>query len=221
MFSFFEKKDSQLQKDVLNELKWDPSLRSEQINVTAKDGIVTLRGTVPHYFEKSTAEEAAQRVGGVRAVADEMEVDLLADYERSDEEIAKAALSAIAWDYSAPKNMKVTVEKGWITLKGQTEWEYQRIAAKNCVSSLLGVRGVSNQVTIKPRAYASDVKTKIQDALKRAAANEGRNISVSVSGNTVTLSGNVHTFSEIADAGLAAWSAPGVILVENNLKLAH
>lgn len=221
MFNFFEKSDSQIQRDVMNELKWDPSVTDTQINVTSKDGVVTLRGSVPHYFDKSTAEEATQRVGGVRAVADEIEVDMMGSYERSDGDIAEAALNALKWNYSVPKDLKVTVEKGWITLKGETDWDFERNAAKNAVKTLMGVRGVSNNITLKAKVLPSDVKTHIEEALKRSAEAEGRKIEVSVNRDQVTLTGNVHSFAEIADAGLAAWNAPGVKMVENNLKIAQ
>ncbi len=219
MFNFFQKSDSKIQQDVINELKWDPSVTSTQISVTTQDGIVTLRGSVPHYFEKSTAEKAAQRVGGVKAIADEIEVDMMGSYERSDTDIAEAAVNALEWSYSAPKNLKVTVEKGWITLSGETEWEYERNAARNAVKSLMGVCGVSNNITLKSRIQPVDVKLHIEEALKRSAEAEGRKISVEVKDNRVILTGNVHSFAEMTDAGLAAWNAPGVVYVENNLRI--
>lgn len=221
MFNLFEKKDVQIQRDVLNELKWDPSVTATDITVTVHDGIATLRGTVPHYFDKSSAEQAARRVGGVRAVADELEVDLKDAYERSDEDIARTALNALDWNYSVPKGIKVTVEDGWVTLTGEVEWDYQRNAARNSVSELMGVCGVSNNITIKPKAQPTDVKTRIEDALKRSAENEGRNISVTVDDDRVILAGKVHSFSEVEDAGLAAWNAPGVRAVENNLQISQ
>lgn len=220
MFTFFEKKDSQIERDIKDELNFDPSVTSTNITVSVKDGIVTLGGTVPHYSEKSSAEAVAQRIGGVRAVANEMEVDIMGSYERSDEDIAEAALNALAWSYSAPKDLKVTVEKGWITLKGQADWDYQRCAARNAVSDLFGVRGVSNNISIKSSVQASDVKAKIEESLKRIAETEGKKINVAVKGDQVTLTGNVRSFSEIEDARVAAWNAPGVMRVENNLKLA-
>jgi osmotically-inducible protein OsmY len=221
MFNFFEKTDEQIQQDVINEIKWDPSVSSTDVSVTATDGIVTLRGSVPHYFEKSSAENAAQRVGGVRAVADEIEVELMGSYERSDVQIAEAALNALAWSYSAPKGIKVTVEKGWISLKGEADWDYQRNAAKDAVGQLMGVRGVSNLILIRTREQSSNIKTRIEDALKRSAESEERNITVSVKGDKVTLTGNVHSFSEFEDARQAAWMAPGVMSVENNLKISQ
>ena len=219
MFNFFNKTDSDVKRDVSNELMWDPSVTSSDVKVSAKDGIVTLRGTVPHYIEKMAAEHAAERVGGVKAVADELEVKTF--FDKSDEEIATAALSALKWNYSVPDNVQVAVEKGWITLTGEAEWDYQRNAAKDSVSQLMGVCGVTNSMTIKSKAQPSDIKTRIEEALKRSAEAEGRKISVSVSGDKVTLTGNVHSYSEIDDARDAAWMAPGVTTVENNLTISQ
>jgi osmotically-inducible protein OsmY len=155
-------------------------------------------------------------------VADELEVKLLGFDEKSDEDIAQAAVNALEWLYSAPKGVKVEVQKGWVTLRGETEWDFQRTAAKSAVSQLMGVVGVSNNITIKRVAniHASDVKTNIEKALKRSAEDESKKISVSISGDRVTLTGNVHSLSETSEAGLAAWKSPGVMSVENNLKVA-
>ncbi len=221
MFNLFEKTDAQIQNDVKSELKWDPSVADSQITVTANDGIVTLRGSVPHYFEKHTAEKAAQRVGGVRAVADEIEVELFNMHKKTDQEIAEAALNALKWNYQVPDDIKVSVDNGWITLRGETEWAFQKTAASNAVNHMIGVRGVSNEMSIKKQVQPSDIKTRIEEALKRSAEREGRKINVTVKGSCVTLSGSVHSYSEIGDAALAAWNAPGVSKVENNLKLTH
>lgn len=220
MFNSFKKTDSQIQHDVMNELKWDPRVTHAKISATANDGIVTLRGSVPHHLEKVIAEQAARRVGGVRAVADEIEVKLLGTYERGDEDIARTALTALEWNYQVPEGVKVTVEKGWITLSGEAEWDYQRNAARDVVSPLMGVRGVTNDIGIKAKVQTSDIKTRIEDAFKRSAEREGRKITVAVQDNRVTLSGNVHSFWEIGDASLAAWNAPGVTNVKNDLKVA-
>ena len=220
MFDFFKKTDEQIRLDVKSEMQWNPSLTCEQVAVTVKDGIVTLQGTVPHYFEKNIAEESAQKVGGVRAVANELEVKLLESYERSDQDIAEAALSALKWNYQVPEGIKVSVAKGWVTLKGDAAWDFERDAARNVVMPLMGVCGVTNEINIKTKIQPSDIKTRIEDALKRSAESEGRKISVEVDGSRVILTGNVHSFSEIEDARLAAWYAPGVTSVENNLKLA-
>ncbi|MFZ4714202.1 MAG: BON domain-containing protein [Bacteriovoracaceae bacterium] len=221
MFHFFEKKDSQLQEDVISELKWDPSVTSMQISVAAKDGVVTLRGNVPHYFDKMSAEQAAQRVSGVRAVADEIEVKMMGNYERSDEDIAKAALNALEWSYAVPKNLKVTVEKGWVSLRGEVEWDYQRKGARDCVKNLMGVSGVTNGITLKTQSQSSDIKKSIEEALDRLSQSENEKINVSVHGDQVVLSGKVHSFSDLSDASYAAWSAPGVMRVENNLRISH
>jgi len=221
MFDLFAKKDSQIQKDVMKELKWDPLITPSDIDVSAKDGIVTLRGSVPHYFEKIMAEEAAQRVGGVRAVADEIEVNLLADYERRDEDIARAALSALEWNYQVPKGVKLSVAKGWVTLAGDFEWNYEKSAAQTTVSQLMGVRGVTNNISIHSSLHPSDVKSCIEEAFKRSATNEVHKINVTVDGSRVTLSGTVDSFSEVENARLAAWKAPGVTTVTTNIKLSH
>ncbi len=221
MFNFYKKNDNQIQRDVVHELRWDPSVTDSQITVASQDGVITLRGRVPHYFERSMAEEAAERVGGVRAVANEIEVDLMGSYEKTDTEIAAAALNALEWSYAAPKGIKVSIENGWITLKGEADWDYERTAAKNAVSSLMGVRGVSNNIVIKEKVLIADVKSHIEQALKRSAEAEGRQIDVKVNRDQVTLSGKVHSFAEMADAGLAAWNAGGVKWVENKISISQ
>jgi len=219
MFSFFEKKDTQIQDDVTKELKWDPSISDSEISVTVKDGVVSLRGSVPHFYEKSRAEKAAQRISGVKAVADELEVDLMGIHKKSDEEIARVALTALQGSFFVPKDLKVVVDKGWVTLSGQVDWGYQKNSAVNAVRPLMGVSGVTNDIKIKPSVNPIDIKIRIEESLKRAAEKEAKGINVVVNNDKVTLSGNVHTFSEISDAGFAAWCAPGVMTVENNLKL--
>lgn len=221
MFNFFGKSDAQIQTDVMNELKWDPSVNMAAVTSTTDNGIVTLRGTVSHFWDKTLAEGAAQRVGGVRAVADEIVVEITGPHEKSDEEIAEAALNALKWNYAVPNDIMVSVDKAWVTLRGEVEWDYERNAARNAVSRLIGVKGVLNAITIKPSVKAEDVQSQIEAALKRSAEVEGRKIKVTVSGSHVTLTGDVHSFSEIGDAGLAAWNAPGVTRVENELKLKH
>ncbi len=219
MFNFFDKSDEQIRDDVINELTWDQRLDSANIKVRAKDGIVTLTGTVPHYMEKRNAEQAAQRVGGVKAVADDLEVKGI--FDKSDEEIAQAAVSAFKWNYSIPGDLKISVDKGWVNLSGEVDWDYQRNSARDTVSDLMCVRGVSNNITIRSQTQPSDVKARIEQALKRSAEAEGRKIKVTMSGNKVILSGNVHSISEFDDARHAAWMAPGVVSVENNITVSQ
>jgi osmotically-inducible protein OsmY len=221
MFNFFEKSDDQIYHDVTKELKWDPSVEQSQISVSVHEGIVTLRGTTSHFYEKSRAEKAAQRVSGVRAVVDELEVDLLGIHKKSDEEIARVALTALEGSYFVPTHLKVLVNNGWVTINGEVDWRYQKNAAANAVRPLMGVCGVINNLAIKPSAKVSDVKSRIEESLKRAAEKEAKAITVEVNNDAVTLTGFVHTFSDITDAGYAAWSAPGVTVVENNLKIGY
>ena len=178
MFNFVNKTDSEVKRDVINELSWDPSINATQVKVSADNGVVTLRGSVPHYIEKMSAEHSAQRVGGVKAVADELEVKGV--FDKTDEEIARAAINAMDWNYSVPEEVKVSVDNGWITLSGEAEWDYQRNAAVDSVSELLGVSGVTNDISLKSKVQPADIKTRIEDALKRSAGSEGRKISVSV-----------------------------------------
>ncbi len=221
MFNFLQKNDTKIRDDVKNELLWDPSVSSTEISVESKNGIVTLRGTVPHFFEKATAEKAAQRVGGVKGIADEIEVKLEDSYQRPDEDILQAANTALEWDYSVPAGLKVSVDKGWVTLRGEADWDYERSAAKSAVSDLMGVRGVTNEIKLKSNIQSADVKSRIEAALKRSAETEGKNINVEINGDQVTLSGNVSSLSEIEDARVAAWNAPGVMSVSNKLVIAH
>lgn len=219
MFNFFNKTDAKIQQDVISEIKWDPRVTSTQVSVLANDGIVTLRGSVPHYFEKSKAEDAAWRVGGVRAVVDDIDVNMMGSYLRSDEQIAEAGLGALRWNSSVPAEVKLTVEKGWITLKGETDWDFQRTNAKECVSQLMGVRGVTNNIILRSQTSREDIKTRIEEALVRSAEAEGRKIKIDVKGDKVILTGNVHSFAEKSSVRRAAWMAPGIMTVEDNLKI--
>jgi osmotically-inducible protein OsmY len=212
--------DNQLQRDVQDELRDEPSVDASQIGVAARGGIVTLTGSVPSYAEKLAAEEATKRVYGVSGVADEIQVRLGDGSVRDDTDIAKAALQALRWNTLVPdEQIQVTVDKGWVTLEGALDWQYQRAAAESAVRALTGVKGVINSVRIKPRALVkpADVKQKIFEAFRRNAELEARRIGVDAREGKVVLHGNVHDWAEAAEAQRAAWSVPGVAEVENRL----
>jgi osmotically-inducible protein OsmY len=216
------KSDTEIQRDVQNEMQWDPSLEESAIGVKVHDGVVTLLGDVPHYSDRWTAEDIAKRVSGVRAVANDIEVKIPALGERSDTDIASAAVTALEWNVSlGSADIKAVVRHGWITMSGQVKFGYQKSAAESAVRYLLGVKGIINDITVKPSIKMIDVKQKIEDAFQRQARLDAKDIDVDVEDNQITLKGSVHSWREKDDAARAAWAAPGVAKVENKLQVQY
>jgi osmotically-inducible protein OsmY len=210
--------DIEMQKDVLAELRWDARLQPNEIGVIVKDGVVTLTGWVDSYFKKWYAEDAAHRVDGVRAVANDIQIKLAG--ERTDGDIASVALNALQWNAALPVDkISLTVSRGFVTLKGEVPWQYQKEEAERVVRHLRGVNGVINEIVVKPQVTPSDVRKKIQDALVRSAAIDAGKITVEVQGNKAILKGSVRAWTEREEAERAAWSAPGISSVENRITL--
>ena len=216
------KNDSDLQRDVFDELKWEPAVDSEDIGVTVKDGVVTLAGVVDSYPEKWAAERAAKRVAGVKALALELQVKLPGSGGRTDADIARAAENALAWDVWVPRDrIKVTAENGAVSLEGEVESQYQRSSAEQAVHRLAGLKAIFNQITVKPKVEPTEVKEKIEAAFKRSAVLDAQRIKVQADGGKVTLSGSVGSWAEREEAVSAAWAAPGVKEVKDLIAITY
>ena len=213
------KTDEQLKNEVMEALRWESMVTACDIHVAAQHGVVTLSGSVPYFAEKGAAERAAQRVQGVKAIAEELDVDLHVDHVHTDTEIAETVANSLKWHVWVPNAVKATIERGWVTLGGEVNFEFERTAATDAVRYLSGVRGVSNNVTIKPAVQAEVVKDAIEKALKRDAEIDAEHVSVSTNRGKVTLTGTIRSWGQRQEAGAAAWNAPGVTEVQNNLAI--
>jgi osmotically-inducible protein OsmY len=213
------KSDAQLQMDVMEEIKWEPCATAAKIGVSAANGVVTLNGTVGSYAEKWAVERATRRVQGVKGIAEAINVELAGVHTRNDAEIAETAVNSLQCHVWVPNDTQAIVSHGWVTLKGQVNWEYQRSAAHDCVCFLPGVKGVTNEIELEPKAQPTAIKDSIEKALVRNAEVDAGHVSVEIVGSTVTLSGSVGSWNEKDEAGMAAWSAPGVNSVRNNIEI--
>jgi osmotically-inducible protein OsmY len=212
--------DKDLKQNVERALEFEPSIDASDIGVAVDAGVVTLRGNVASYAQKLAAERVGLAVYGVKGLANDLVVHLSSLFQRTDTEIAHAAVNALGWNALVPKDrVTVTVANGWLDLQGTVDWQYQKDAAVRAVRDLTGVKGVANKIAIKSRVKAADVRTAIEDAFRRSAEIDARRINVTATDGTVTLSGNVHSWSERRQAERAAWAAPGVVQVDVRLAI--
>ena len=213
--------DKTIRQNIIDELEWEPSIDSTHIGVVVDDGVVTLSGHVPGYAQKAAVEKAVKRVRGVRAIAEELKVQLEGANPYADEDIARRALTLLDLNVLVPSNaIAVKVQQGWLTLTGEVQWDYQRTAAIDDLRKLRGVMGITNLITLKARLDAGDVKRRIEQALERHAEFEAKDIHVAVHGGKVTLEGTIDTLAERHAVESAVWTAPGVQTIEDHMRVA-
>jgi osmotically-inducible protein OsmY len=213
--------DSEIQKDVADELRWDPALKEDDIAVAVRDFVVTLAGFVASYADKWRAERLVGKIKGVRAIANDLQVKLPASSQRPDPEIARAALDALKWDVVVPSDrITMRIENGWVTLEGEVDFYFQRQAAERDVRNLTGVKGVTNLITVHSTAPAAEnVKQRIKDSIQRNAQLDAEHITVDIAGNKAILRGTVRSYAEWRDAEMAARNAPGITEVDNRVTI--
>lgn len=214
------KSDIQIQEDVMEQLKWEPFLNASQIGVSVKNGVVTLSGQVDSYTKKLAAENAAKKIAGVKAIAEDIQVGISHSYHKTDTEIAEAILNVLRWHSAVQEEkIKIKVESGNVKLEGEVEWEYQRANIMEAIKKITGVCSIINFITVKPKITPSDIEQKISAAFHRSATIDAGKITADVMGSRVTLRGTVHSYTEKEDAENAAWNAPGVLSIENKLEI--
>ena len=217
---FVMRTDADLKRDVMAELAWDPAVDSTAIGVVVKDGVVTLTGHIETFAQKHAAARAVRRIAEVKAIALELDVKLAPDHKRSDTDIAASAEHALEWNTLVPVDaIRLSIDHGWVTLRGEVDWDFQRRTVEKAIRPLMGVVGISNEITLRVRPQAANVSSKIEEALTRQAIREAKHIEVNVDGSTVRLTGKVHSWQERDAAQGVAWTAPGVRTVINELSV--
>jgi len=215
-----QRSDTDIHKDIVAEFHWEPSLRDDDIAVAVRDGVVTLAGFADSYADKWKAERIASKIRGVKAIANDIEIKLPSASQRADPDIARAVVNALQWNISVPADrIKPKVEKGWVTLEGEADYNYQKDAAERAIRYLTGVKGITNLITVKQRATPADLKERIKEALQRSAQFDAERITVEVQGNKAILSGTVRSYAEMKEAERAALKAPGITEVENRITV--
>jgi len=216
------KNNAELQTDVQNAIKWEPSMNAAEIGVTVKDGVVTLSGTVDCYSKKINAENAAKNVIGVKAIAQDISVDYGNSFKKNDTEIATEIVNVWKYNWEVPEDkIKVKVDNGWVNLEGEVAWNYQKEASKNAINNLAGVKGVTNLIKVKSETTDTIEKEAVEKALKRSWSIKEHDVKVGVDHNKVKLTGLVHSLYQKEEAGRLAWNAPGVCFVENDLAVIY